>query len=164
MLTRVSVAVVVAVGVMIGCAAPPPPEPAVDVEAEAQAIRGLSAMWLEAARARNGDLIDSVLAPNATTIFDGKALEGLPAIQADREQEWASQPQGELDWTTTSVVVAASGDFAVERGYWTEQDMEDGEMDRGEYVTVWTKIDGEWKVLYDAGTELEDDTEDEISD
>ena len=165
MFARVSVAVVLALaGVMAGCAVPPPPEPAIDVAAEEAAIRDQSAMWLEAAKVRDGAAIDGFFAPTATTIFDGTVLEGLPAIQADREQEWASEPESELDWTTTSVVVAASGELAVERGHWTERDLEDNQTDHGEYVTVWTKIDGHWKVLYDAGTELEDDTEDDTED
>jgi len=79
---------------------------------------------------------------DATTIFDGKVLEGLAAIQADRALEWAEEPQGKLDWTTSSVIVAASGDLAVERGSWTEQDVDDDEIEVGEYVTVWTWIGG----------------------
>jgi len=152
------VAVVLAVVAIAGCAAPPPPEIEVDVVAEAQAIRDLSAIWLEAAKQRDGATIDGMFAPDATTIFDGKVLEGLAAIRADRDLEWAEEPQGELDWTTSSVIVAASGDLAVERGSWTEQEIEDDgeEISNGEFVTVWTKIDGQWKVLIDAGTEIDD--------
>ncbi|MEE8148515.1 MAG: hypothetical protein V3T24_12985, partial [Longimicrobiales bacterium] len=47
-------------------------QPAIDVAAEAQAIRGLSAQWLEAANARDGATISNLFAPNGTTIFDGE--------------------------------------------------------------------------------------------
>jgi len=161
MSTRLAVAVVLTVVAFAGCAAPPPPEPEVNVAAEAQAIRDASALWLEAAIERDAVTIDGLFAADATTIFDGKILEGLAAIQANREREWAAEEQGNLNWTTTSVLVSASGDLAVERGSWTEQDLEDGEYEVGEYVTVWTKIDGQWKVLYDAGTELEDDDDED---
>jgi uncharacterized protein (TIGR02246 family) len=146
------------------CPEPPPPAPAVDVAAEELAIRGLSARWLEAAKARDGAAIDAVMRADATTIFDGQVLVGLPAIQANREKEWAEETGGAIEWTTTNVVVAASGDLAVERGRWTETEADDGEVETGEYVTVWTKVDGQWKVLVDAGTELEDGDEDEDED
>ncbi len=160
----IAVAVVLAVFAIAGCAAPPPAEPEVNVAAEAQAIRDASALWLEAAIERDGATIDSLFSADATTIFDGEVFQGLAAIQANRELEWAEEAQGDLNWTTTSVIVAASGDLAVERGSWTQQDLEDGEFEVGEYVTIWTKIDGHWKVLYDAGTELEDDDEDDGED
>jgi len=155
---RLAVAAFLAAVAIAGCAAPPPPAPEVDVAAEAQAIRDLSAVWLEAARQRDGATIDEMFAADATTIFDGEVLEGLPAIRAGRELEWAEEPQGELDWTTSSVIVAASGDLAVERGSWTEREIEEEgeEVENGEYVTIWTKIDGQWKVLIDAGTEIDD--------
>ena len=161
MLTRVGLVVVAIAGVLAGCAAPPPAEPVVDIAAEAQTIRDLSAMWLEAAKVRDGATIDGLFAADATTIFDGEVYQGLASIRAARELEWASEPQGEFDWATTSVVVAASGDLAIERGQWTERDLEEDEADVGEYVTVWTKIGGQWKVMVDAGTELEDEVEGE---
>jgi len=44
--------------------------------------------------------------------------------------------------------------MAVERGRWTERDAPDADLEPGVYITVWTKISGQWKVLYDAGTLL----------
>lgn len=157
MSTRFAVVAVLAVFSIAGCAAPPPPAPEVDVVAEAQAIRDQSAIWLEAAKQRDGETIDGMFAADATTIFDGELLEGLPAIQANRALEWAEEPPGELNWTTSNVIVAKSGDLAVERGSWTVlENEEDGEeVENGEYVTVWTKIDGQWKVLIDAGSEID---------
>jgi ketosteroid isomerase-like protein len=156
MSTRFAVAAFLSVVAIAGCAAPPPPPPEVDVAAEAQTIRDLSALWLEAAKVRDGATIDGMFAADATTIYDGEVHEGLAAIRAARDEEWAEEEQGDLDWTTSSVLVAASGDLAVERGSWTEQGVDDDEIEVGEYVTVWTKIDGQWKVLIDAGTEIED--------
>lgn len=161
MSTRFAVAVLLAVVAIAGCAAPPPAEPEIDVAAEAQAIRDASALWLEAAKERDGVTIDGLFTADATTIFDGVMLQGLPAIQANREMEWAEEPQGDIDWQTSEVIVAASGDLAIERGSWTEKDLDDDEIEVGEYLTVWTKIDGHWLVLYDAGTEIEDEDDDD---
>jgi uncharacterized protein (TIGR02246 family) len=136
-------------------------EPAVDVAAEAQAIRDASSAWLTAAQAHDAATIDGLFAADITTIFDGEINEGLEAVQASRADEWASQPDAIVTWTTTSVDVAASGDLAFERGHWTSDPDGAGEApeEHGEYLTVWKKIDGQWKVLYDTGTAIKAEEE-----
>lgn len=162
MIFRVATVVLLALVVFACCEEPPPAEPEIDLAAETQAIRDLSAKWLEAVRSKDGATIDSLFTPVATTIFDGEVHKGIEEIRAARELEWAEEPQGEIDWKTTGVVVAAAGDLAIERGSWTVEES-DGEVERGEYLTVWINAEGEWKVLFDAGTELDDD-EDEDGD
>jgi uncharacterized protein (TIGR02246 family) len=143
------------------CTEAPVEEPAVDVAAEEQAIREASATWLAAAQARDGATIDSFLAADAATIYDGSYREGLAAIQAAREEEWAATPDGVIDWTTTEVGLAASGDLAYERGHWTFDPDGVGETaeEHGQYLTVWKKMDGQWKVMYDAGTTIKAEEE-----
>jgi len=46
------------------------------------------------------------------------------------------------------VMVAASGDMAVEAGSYIYSDA-GKEIDRGRYVTNWRKVDGAWKVSTD---------------
>jgi uncharacterized protein (TIGR02246 family) len=158
---RHTISVVLAVFALVACAAPPAEEPAVDVAAEAQAIRDASAAWLEALQARDAATIDGFFAANVTTIFDGEINEGLAEVQAAREEEWASQPDSTVTWTTTAVEVAASGDLACERGNWTSDPDGAGEApeEHGEYLTVWKKIDGQWTVLNDAGTTIKAEEE-----
>jgi ketosteroid isomerase-like protein len=153
--------VVVAVSFLAACAAPPAEVPMVDIAAEEQAIRDASAAWLAAAQARDGATIDGFLAADATTIFDGEIHEGLAAIQANRAEEWTEQPDATVNWTTTEVGVAASGDLAYERGHWTSDPDGEGEAPEvhGEYLTVWGQVGGQWKVLYDAGTVLKAEEE-----
>lgn len=153
--------VALAVFALAACAAPPAEEPMVDVAAEAQAIRDASATWLQAAQARDAATMDGFFAASATTIFDGAIHEGLAAIQASREEEWASEPDGVVNWTTTEVEVAASGDLACERGNWTYDPDGAGEApeEHGEYLTVWKKIEGQWKVLYDTGSKIKAEEE-----
>ena len=142
------------------CAPPeqaaPEPEPVVDIAAEEQAIRDLSIKWMEAANSRDGATIDSVFAQNAVTIFDGEINDGLAAISASREEDWAETPDFVINWTTSAVEVAASGDLAYERGNWTLDPDGPGEAaeEHGEYVTIWKKVDGEWRAAVDAGTTL----------
>ena len=154
---RAFVVVLCVVG-LVACAAPAPPpeEPAVDLVAEEQAIRDASAAWLQALQARDAATIDGLFTANISTIYDGRVLEGLPAVQASREKEWAESPDFTIVWTTTEVGVAASGDFAYERGSWTTDPDGAGEKpeEQGEYLAVWKKIDGQWKVVHDAGTTI----------
>ncbi|MGB5882227.1 MAG: nuclear transport factor 2 family protein [Thermoanaerobaculia bacterium] len=147
------------------CAPPeqaaPEPEPEVDIAAEQEAIRDLSMEWMEAANARDGATLDSLMAQNAVTIFDGEIYEGQAAIAASREAEWAENPEFVVSWVTSAVEVAASGDLAYERGSWTSDPDGPGEAaeEHGEYVTVWNKIDGQWRAVVDAGTTLEAEDE-----
>ena len=153
--------VVLAIFFLAACAAQPAEEPAVDLAAEAQAIRDASATWMQALQARDGATIDGFFAADVTTIYDGKIRQGLPAIQAAREEGWTKNPDSTITWTTTAVEVAASGDLAIERGNWTEDPDGAGEKpeEHGEYITTWKKIDGQWKVVYDAGTTLKAEEE-----
>jgi uncharacterized protein (TIGR02246 family) len=164
MSARVILVFVVALLTLAGCAPAPVEEPAVDVAAEAQAIRDASKTWLQAAQGRDSATIDSFMADDATTIFDGEVREGLAAIQAARDEEWAENPDATVDWTTTDVGVAASGDLGYERGHWISDPDGAGEepQEHGHFLTVWKKIDGQWRVIYDAGTTLE--AEEEVDD
>jgi uncharacterized protein (TIGR02246 family) len=153
--------VVLAVFFLVACAAPPAEEPGVDVAAEAQAIRDASAAWLQALQARDGAAIDALFTADISAIYDGKVQKGLAEVQAAREEEWASQPDSTTTWTTTAVEVAASGDLACERGNWVSDPDGAGEApeEYGEYLTVWKKIDGQWKVLHDAGSKIKAEEE-----
>lgn len=158
--------IVLAVVALAACAAPQPQQPAVDVAAEAQAVRDASAAWLAATQARDAAAIDALMDANVTTIFDGEVNEGLDAVRAKREEEWNEYPDGVVSWTTTDVGVSASGDLAYERGEWSFDPDGPGEGPQvdGAYLTVWKKTDGQWKVIYDAGTSYEDEDEAEEMD
>jgi ketosteroid isomerase-like protein len=142
-------------------ATPPPAAPAIDTAAEAQAVRDASMAWLQASQARDAAAVDALLATNITTIFSGNVREGLAAVQMNRDKEWAENPDFTTSWTTTEVGVADSGDLAYERGTWTydPDGAGDAPEQHGEYLTVWKKIDGQWKALYDTGTTIEDEGE-----
>jgi len=59
--------------------------------------------------------------------------------------------------------VAASGDLAVERGWWTYDSDGEGEAegDEGEYITILQKVGDQWMIVVDAGASTKaDDDED----
>ena len=134
-------------------------ESAVDPAAEAQAIRDMSVQWQTAVQARDIEGVMSMFAPEAETIFDGDYESGIEDIREETEEQWTDAPDMTVSWETTAVHLAASGDFAVERGHFTADPDGPGEADeeQGEYVTFYRKIDGRWKVVVDAGTTLVDD-------
>lgn len=131
--------------------------PAVDVAAEAQAVRDRSAAWLQLAQAKDiAGIVDGIYTPDAVTLFDGQIRKGAAEIRAGMEKEFAEYPASTLSWTTSGVQVASGGDMAWETGAWTFDPDGDGETPamHGEYVTVWTKVDGAWRAAADAGTSL----------
>jgi len=142
-------------GLAAGCAKPAPEAPAVDVAAEAQAVRDRSAAWLQLAQAKDSaGIANGIFTSDAATLYDGKILKGPAAIQADLEAQVAETPNATTSWSTSDVKVAASGDLAYERGAFTfdPDGAESKPATSGEYVTVWTKVDGTWRAVVDAGT------------
>jgi hypothetical protein len=78
-------------------------------------------------------------------------------------EEYAANPDATADWGAKSVWVAASGDLAVERGWWSYDPDGEGEAagDEGEYITVLVKVGDQWMVLADAGASTMPDEEEE---
>ena len=148
--------VVAACGVLAaGCAKPAPEAPAVDLAAEAQAVRDRSAAWLQLAQARDvAGIVNGVYTADAATLFDGNIRKGSAEIQAGMEAEFAAAPDATTSWTTDDVKVAASGDLAYERGTFNFDPDGAGEApaSSGEFVTIWSKMDGTWRAAVDAGT------------
>jgi len=132
-------------------------KPAVDKAAEAQAIRDLSAQWLAWSQEMNASEIAGIFDAEAETIFDGEHHKGLAAIQANWEKEFAERPADAiLAWATEQIHVADAGDLAYERGSWVSDKDGPGEEPEqtGQYITIWKKVSGEWKVAADAGTTI----------
>ncbi len=154
------VLVAAACGALVaGCAkpAPEPEAPAVDLAAEAQAVRDRSMEWLKLATAKDAaGIANGILAASSVTMYDGVINEGAAAVQAATDAGYAARPNATTTWVTDEVHVAASGDLAYELGTSTEDADGDGEAapTTGRYVTVWTKADGSWRAVVDAGTQL----------
>ncbi|MGH6962825.1 MAG: nuclear transport factor 2 family protein [Dongiaceae bacterium] len=143
------------VGLLAACAKPGPEAPAVDLAAEAQAIRDRSAEWLKLAQARDiAGIVNTILTADAVTLSDGNIRKGSAEIQSGVEAEMAAMPAATISWNSDDVKVAASGDLAYERGSFSFDPDGAGEKaaDNGEFVTVWSKVDGTWRAVVDAGT------------
>jgi uncharacterized protein (TIGR02246 family) len=137
--------------------------PVVDLAAEGQAIRDLSAQWMASVQGHDAAAVAGLFTADGTTIFDGEMVMGPAAIQASNQAAFDEQPDAAGSWAIHSVTVAAAGDMAYERGAWTRDPDGPGDLGEvhGEYVTVWVKVDGEWKVAVDAGTTIESADDDD---
>jgi uncharacterized protein (TIGR02246 family) len=148
--------VVAACGVLVaGCAKPAPEAPAVDLAAEAQAVRDRSAAWMQLSQAKDvAGIVDGIFTADAMTISDGKIRKGSAEIRAAFEADMAAAPNAAISWTTNHVHVAASGDLAYELGSFSfdPDGACEAAAEEGEFVTVWTKVDGTWRAAVDAGT------------
>lgn len=128
---------------------------AVDLAAEEKAIWERSAEWLALAQAKDAAAIAStIFLPDAITVFEGVVRNGAAEIQAGMEKEYADMPDATIAWTTNSVKLASSGDMAWETGAWTLDPDGAGEAApiSGSFVTVWSKVDGVWRVAADSGS------------
>ena len=76
---------------------------------------------------------------------------GPAAIQAFETKFYENNPKISVTWSTESVRVAESGELAIQTGEFHDMGVGpkgEGE-ERGRFVTVWKKANGEWKVAHD---------------
>lgn len=129
--------------------------PVVDLAAEEKAVWDASAAWMKLAQAKDvAKIVDTVYLPEAVTVFNGELRNGSAEIQAGMEKEMAEMPAATLVWTTTAVKLASSGDMAWETGAFTFDPDGEGEKPdhAGNFVTVWSKVNGTWRVAADSGS------------
>ncbi len=120
---------------------------------DAAAIRALSDQWQRDIAAQNVDAIAALFAPDALVMMSHAPLAtGAAAIRG----MWADAvktPGLALQWTPTKIEVV-SPTRAIEYGTYTESfNTPDGKgkgTDAGNYVTIWHKINGKWRVALDA--------------
>jgi len=137
-------------------AAAEPATPAVDLAAEEQAIRNRSGEWMNYANARDAaSIANKIYAADGMMIADDKAYKGAAAIQAKMEADSKESPNALWSWTSDTVRVSSDGSMAIETGSFNFDPDGDGRKPavQGSFATTWSKVDGEWRVLSDAGGE-----------
>jgi uncharacterized protein (TIGR02246 family) len=113
--------------------------------ADEQAVRDADAQWAKVAAAKDLDKTVSfyaddamVLPPNEAAVTTKDGIRNLWKGFLDSLTD--------INWKTTRVETAKSGDMAVVTGTY-EMTMKDGTKDKGKYCEVWEKqADGKWKV------------------
>ncbi len=147
---RLSVSVLSAAAALL--AACGPSKPKVDLAAEEKAVRDISIHWLDLTKARDAAGEAGLFAADGIAFrLHHEPISGPAAYQAFAAKDYADNPKGETSWTTTSVAVAASGDLAVETGTYhlTQLGPKGNGEDDGNFVTVYKKVNGAWKIAQD---------------
>lgn len=122
------------------------------VEVDRQAVLAAEADWDDAVAKHDVERVLAFFADDGASlppdhemvVGDGPRREYLAALFAE--------PDFESSWETTRVDVSAAGDMALSVGTTSHAGRgPDGVpfTEQGKYVTVWGKVDGEWKVLAD---------------
>ena len=155
----VVVAVLAFTALLAACSPPPPPPapaaevaPKPDLAAEERAIRDADARWLKAAESRDAAGEAAIIASDGVAYREHvEPLVGPAAFQAYTTKQQTENPKAKATWSTDTIRVAEAGDIAIQTGQYQVTGLgPKGEReDRGRFVTVWKKVNGEWKVAQD---------------
>lgn len=144
--TRISAAIALALAI-----ATPLQNAAGQRSKDEQEIRALSEKWQRDVAAQNVDAIVALHAPDAVVMLSHAPLvRGSDAIRKGWS-DMVKTPGLKLSWTPTKIEVT-SPTTAIEYGTYTDSwDTPNGrESDAGNYVALWRKINGKWRVVLDA--------------
>ena len=124
-----------------------------EIEEEKAALMAVDAEW--ARSTASADTFASFVAPDGTIAVSGApGIKGPAAIRAAFEPMMKA-PGFALTWQATRAEVSASGDLGYTAGNYTLKTRTPSGIpvtENGKFQTVWTKIDGAWKVLEDSVT------------
>ena len=141
--------------VVAACASPAPtPAPGPDLAAEERAIRSADSVWMSAVARHDAAVEGTVYADDGIAYREmADPLVGPAAYQAFATKYYAENPKVEGGWITRSITVAASGDLAVQTGTYTDSNggPKGNQTRHGNFITVWKKVNGQWKVAADIG-------------
>lgn len=119
----------------------------VDPLAEAAVIKALESRWSEMYGAGDLEGILGLLAEDSVLIMPEAApVVGIDAIRDATQQMLESED--EVSWTSDYARVSPSGDMAYDFGT-AITTRPDGSTLRGQYLVVWVKEGGEWRVAAD---------------
>jgi uncharacterized protein (TIGR02246 family) len=119
----------------------------VDASADADALDALRAGYAEHYNMGHADVVAANYVDSAVTLFaDGGVALGRSEIQANLEAVLAGSPTVSIDRDDIHV----GDDKAVARGTWgisMPVDGADPMTTSGNYMTLFTRVDGEWKIM-----------------
>jgi len=150
------VPVLLLLSLLPACSEPAPASaPKPDLAKEEQAIRQADANWLKAAEARDARAEAVVFASDGAAYREHvDPLVGPAAFEAWDAKQYAENPKQIGTWTTENIQISESGDLAIQTGQYhvTGAGPKGEGEDKGRFVTVWKKVDGQWKVAHDIGS------------
>lgn len=112
-------------------------------------LRDADLAFAKATHERRIEGLMEFFADDGAIIQDGKALTGKPAIREFYTPVFADKSFS-LSWVPTKAEVSRDGTLGYTYGDF-EAKTANG-TSRGMYVTVWRKVNGEWRVVLDLGS------------
>lgn len=140
------------VGLLVAACAAPGPDAQVDIAAEQEAIRTIAGHWLELARAGDAAGIAELFTVDGVMVRENQdPVVGTEAIRQLLASDFAANPSATADFGPEQIDISGAGDMAVEYGRWHDTNLgADGTgEDSGRYMTLYRKINGEWRVTLD---------------
>ena len=130
----------------------------VDIKAEVETIRSLSDQWNDAIREKDNSTIMNMFSEEAVFMLDDMPIvKGKEAIR-EIQESWFSNTavlHSTFEFADEAIEVSSSGDLAYNRA--TESiDIitPEGRVEVvSKWVTIWSKIDGEWKAIVVIGNQ-----------
>jgi ketosteroid isomerase-like protein len=124
----------------------------VNVDQEKAALMTADAEWSKVAK--DIDKFVAYFTPDATMSMAGMPAMTGPKVIKDNMGAMMKAPGFDITWKATRAGVAASGDLGYTVGTYaiTMNNPAGSPMtEKGNYVTLWKKVDGVWKVIEDTG-------------
>jgi uncharacterized protein (TIGR02246 family) len=125
---------------------------AAQTNADEGAIRKIDQAWSKAAQDRNVDQAVSFYAQDASVLPFNAPIANTPEQIRAIWQHLLSDQNTTISFGPTKIEVSKSGDMAYDVG-WIELKTKDAQgnptTERGKYVVVWRKRDGQWKAVAD---------------
>jgi uncharacterized protein (TIGR02246 family) len=125
----------------------------VDKQAEEQAIRDISGKWEKMFAANDTSGIAALFADDGYEMPpNAKSMKGPDEVRKGLGEMLRTTKDFKISFAPSTITIADAGDLAVEHGtYKASFTGPKGKKieDHGNYVTVYKKVDGQWKVVAD---------------
>ena len=129
---------------LFSCILPPNPLTAAEPKATRAAMEALGKKYDDAFNKRDATALASLYAPDAQIILpEQDFIVGRPAIEKFWKTELAVSVGRQ---TSTTIEVENHGEVAFETGEWVVIMPDGGIADRGKFLLVWKRSDGQWKI------------------
>jgi uncharacterized protein (TIGR02246 family) len=123
----------------------------VDLVAEGKAIREVDARWRQAMQAHDAAGEAAVYADDGVEYRAHlEPIVGPRSLEEWERKSFAENPKLNVDWSTETIQIAQSGELAIQTGQFhvTGLGASPEWEDKGRLVTVWKKVNGEWRVAH----------------
>jgi len=147
---KITIMFLFAFSVLAGCNC----TPVIDIRSEAEVIRKIHDQWEDAIKTKDADKYMSFFAPGAVEMNpNAPVCVGLPSIRKCLEV-WFSDTTTFLDTfesTIDTLEISSAGDLAYMRGHQKSNiGTAEGAVELSDkWITIFRKINGEWKAIVD---------------